>query len=237
MKDSGIHGKAAKRIRAYVRRYGFICYYTQMHLDLEDSQSRWYCVFDHWKPGDGRKVVITSSLFNEMKSDLAENEFWDYVLQLYNYKKYHTKIKQKKHFIFWDRIVSNKIFKKCCKCSQAVYSPYARYCLRCSKFSHRMKIRQIPHQTVQAIWEYIRKFGYVCYYTKVLLDLDNHKSPWYCVFNHKIPRDKSTVVITCYLFNEMKSDLNEQEFWNFIGQLARYRLTGAKIRKMARKTR
>jgi len=238
MKDSGIHGKAAKRIRAYVRRYGFICFYTKMPLNLTDPRSRWYCVFDHWKPGDGRKVVITSSLFNEMKSDLSENELWYYVLQLYNYKKNHIKIKQKKHFIYWDRIVppslpktSKKIFRKCCICSQAVYRPNARYCLRCSEFGFRMKNKLLPRQTVQAIWDYIRKYGYVCYYTKVPLDLENHQSPWYCVFNHRVPRDKSTVVITCYLFNEMKSDLTDREFWYYIGQLARYRLTGTKIRK------
>ena len=61
--------------------------------------------------------------------------------------------------------------------------------------------------------------------------MENDQSPWYGVFNYLTPGDPSKVVLTCALFNEMKSDLSIKEFWYYIGQLANYIRYGTKIRK------
>ncbi len=68
--------KVVKKIWKYVKKYGYVCYYTGMALDMEDPRSPWFCVFDHWAPHNPRKIVITSALINGMKTDLAEEEFW-----------------------------------------------------------------------------------------------------------------------------------------------------------------
>jgi len=94
-----------------------------------------------------------------------------------------------------------------------------------------MKMRRYPHKAVRAIWDYVRKNGYVCYYTKMPLEMKNAKSPWYCVFDHLVPRNDRKVVITTALFNDMKSDLSEKEFWFFIDQLDKYKKKRIKVKR------
>ena len=74
-----------------------------MLLDLVDDRSPWYCVFDHWIPNNPQKVVLTSALFNEMKLDLSEEEFWYYILQFADYKEEHKKVRKKK-LDYWTRL-------------------------------------------------------------------------------------------------------------------------------------
>jgi len=87
----------------YIRKYGYVCYYTGIELDMSDPKSAWYGVLDHWIPGDNRKVLLTSALFNEMKSDLTEAEFWYYIGQFYHFKKNGTPIR-KKTPVHWERL-------------------------------------------------------------------------------------------------------------------------------------
>ena len=63
------------------------------------------------------------------------------------------------------------------------------------------------------------------------LNMTDPKSPWYFVFDHMVPGDDTTVVLTFALLNEMKSDLGEKEFRYYVRQIARNFETGAKIRK------
>ncbi len=99
----GFPQKTRNDIWNYVRKNGYVCYYTKMPLEMTDAKSPWYCVFDHWIPQDPRKLVLTTSLFNNMKSDLSEKEFWYFIRQLANYKKNRTKVK-KKHLVYWYRL-------------------------------------------------------------------------------------------------------------------------------------
>ena len=232
--------KTIKKIWKYIRKYGYVCYYTGMELDMTNPRSPWYCVFDHWRPQDSSKIVITSSLLNTMKSDLTEKEFWFMIRQLASFKRMHIELK-KIELRYWDRdytpddeLLGNiKTGQKtCCICGEPVYLYNAKYCLRCSLFSRRIIKRQLPPETVKAIWDYIRQYGYVCYYTGMPLELNNDRSPWYCVFDHWIPGDQGKVVLTFALFNEMKSDLSEKEFWYFVCQLADFKEKNKKVRKM-----
>ncbi|MBF0570965.1 MAG: hypothetical protein HQL12_03740 [Candidatus Omnitrophica bacterium] len=225
-----------------VRKNGYVCFYTGMALDMSSPTSPWYGVLDHWIPGDNRKVVLTSALFNEMKSDLSEVEFWYYVEELYNFKKNGTPIR-KKRVVYWQGLVgpgrgiykegpTPKIHgKKCCICRKPVCSNHSKYCSICRQFAAHMRVARLPPLTVQSIWAYVRQHGYVCYYTGMALDMRHRKSPWYGVLDHWIPGDNKKVVLTSDLFNEMKSDLSEKEFWYYIEQLYHFKKNGTSIRK------
>ncbi len=120
---------------------------------------------------------------------------------------------------------------KCCICNRPVFSDHSIYCLRCFQFSRRMDQRGVHAKAVKAIWAFVRKNGYVCYYTGIPLDMENFHSPWYYVFDHQIPGDDTSIVLTSALLNEMKSDLSKVEFVYYVKEFSRHFLTGAKIRK------
>ena len=86
----------------YLHTYGFICYYTGMALVLDDPKSPWYLVFDHWMPRDPRKIVVTSALVNQMKSDLTEKEFWYFIRQLANFYREGSTVRKIK-LAYWSR--------------------------------------------------------------------------------------------------------------------------------------
>lgn len=121
--------------------------------------------------------------------------------------------------------------KKCTICSRPVYSDHSIYCYRCYKFSRCMNQRGIHAVAVKNIWEHVRRHGYVCYYTGTPLNMTDPKSPWYFVFDHMIPGDDPSVVLTFALYNEMKSDLAIEEFRYYTRQLVKNEETGARIIK------
>lgn len=125
--------------------------------------------------------------------------------------------------------ILNKTVKKCWACGDPVHRYNAKFCLRCAKFGQRMRTKHFPPETVAAIWEYIRLYGYVCYYTGMALDLENRKSPLYLVFDHYIPGDPSKIVITSAWLNEIKSDMSEEEMKDSVCQLADYFRKGTSI--------
>lgn len=239
--------QAVEGVWDQVRATGHRCYYTNMPLEMDDTKSPWFCVFDHLIPLDPRKIVLTSALFNGMKSALSEKEFWNIVEQLDDCKHKHKKFK-KIRLAYWRHFFRRKGHgpgagrrpisarpkvrgKKCCICGRPVFNVRSKYCLRCSRFAHRLELKGFALKTVAAIWDYVRKYGYVCYFTGLLLDMGNDRSPWYCDFNCLTPHDPSKVVLSCSLISEMKSDLSEKEFWYYIRQLANYKRKHAKIKK------
>ncbi len=239
--------EAIKGIRDYVHRIGYFCYYTAMPLEMTDTHSPWYCVFDHWIPLDPRKIVITSSLINNMKSQLAEEEFWFIIRQLANCKRKHTKIRKIK-FLYWNRKytqdneeglgsvvlptpTTGTCTKKCDVCGKRIDIYNSKYCLLCAKFVARLHSKGLPPETIEATLAYIRKNGFRCYYTGMALELHDASSPWYCVFDHWIPHHPGKIVITSALINQMKSDLSEKEFWYYVFQLADYKEKHKPVRK------
>jgi hypothetical protein len=128
---------------------------------------------------------------------------------------------------------SKKPKKQCCICGKlfVMTSHRSEYCRVCSQLSKRMSTEHFPAKTRKRIWNYIRKNGYVCYYTQMPLDTYNPKSPWYVVFDHWIPGNNKKVVLTSALLNDMKSDLSEKEFWYFIDQLANYKKKRLEVKK------
>jgi ribosomal protein L37E len=243
MLSEHMHHEAVESVWEYIGKYGKKCFYTKIDLELKNTRSPWYLVFDHWIPNDNRRVVITAALINEMKSDLTEDEFWYYVTQLAEHMLYHADVRKKK-LSYWYRLIEPDFFgpqgfqgknirikKKCCKCGKQAMSERSMYCVTCGHIRSRMAKAHFSKETKEAVWEYIRENGYRCYFTKMSLDTVDHRSPWYLVFEYLVPHEHTKVVITSALFNVMKSDLTEKEFWYIIIQLYNYKIKHENFRK------
>ena len=64
--------------------------------------------------------------------------------------------------------------------------------------------------------------GFRCFYTGVILDEKNSKSPKYLSFDHKTPRCEDEMVVTCALMNDMKTDMSDAEFRRVVIELANH---------------
>lgn len=60
----------------------FRCYYTGIKLILDNHGDPRYLTFDHRTPRVESDVVVAAAVINDMKSDLAEDEFRAVVTQL-----------------------------------------------------------------------------------------------------------------------------------------------------------
>ena len=224
------HAKARRSFWAYLRRHGHRCYYTGISLQIDDDTSPWYLVFSRLNPGDKGKIVPASALLNEMKSRLSIKEFWYYVLALDDHREKNLKVK-KIPLVHWHGLNVSQDNRVCAGCGQAIALKWRKYCAKCARIEYRMKHARFPREAMLEVWDYVRKYGFVCYYTGMPLELDDLKSPWYLVFDHWMPRDPRKIVITSAVVNIMKSDLTEQEFWYFIKQLANFHRYGTAVRK------
>jgi len=224
------HSKARKYFWACLRKHGLRCYYTGMSLELDDDTSPWFLVFSHLNPGDKSKIVPASALLAVMKGTLLKKEFRYYVLALDDHRRKHLKVK-KIPLVHWQGIEPSNGDKICIGCGRAPALKGRKFCVTCVRTAFRMKHSRLFREVMNEIWDYIRKCGYVCYYTGMPLNLDDPKSPWYLVFDHWMPRDPRKIVITSSLVNAMKSDLTEEEFWYFIRQLANFYRHGSVVRK------
>jgi hypothetical protein len=200
-----------------------------MSLEIDDDTSPWYLVFSRLDPGNKNKIVPAAALFNEMKSRLTQKGFRYYVLALDDHRRKHLKVKKIPlvHWQVW-RSMNDKV---CAGCGQAAALKGRKFCATCARISFRMKHDRLFRESINDVWDYVHKYGYVCYYTGMPLELDDPKSPWYLVFDHWMPRDPRKIVITSSLINEMKSDLTEEEFWYFLRELANFYRHGSVVRK------
>ena len=124
-----------------------------------------------------------------------------------------------------------KLIKKCCICGKPVFSIKSIYCRRCSHFSARMSDERFPPETRDDLWKYLRKNGFICFYTEMKLDVFDKSSPSFLEFDHLVPGDPRKIVITSAFFNEMKGDLTIRELRRSVLQLYNYWFKGIKIKK------
>jgi hypothetical protein len=222
--------EARERFWAYIRKHGRRCSLSGVSLEIDDDTSPWFLVFSRLNPKDKSRILPVSALFNAMKSFLLKKEFWYYVLAVDDHRKKHLKVKRIP-LVNWHGLNLSKDSGVCDGCRQAPALKGRKYCAKCARIAYRMKRARFPREAIQGVWDYIRKYGFVCYYTGMELDLDDPKSPWYLVFDHWNPRDPRKIVITSAVLNIMKSDLTEDEFWYFISQLANFHRYGTAVRK------
>jgi len=215
---------------AYLRKHGRRCCFSGVSLEINDDTSPWYLVFSRLIPGDKTRIVPASALLAVMRGRFLKKEFRYYVLALYDHRIKHLKVK-KIPLVHWHGLNLSKDDKVCDGCGRAAALKGSKFCARCARLSVRMKRARFPRKAILGVWAYIRKYGFVCYYTGMPLELDDSKSPWYLVFDHWMPRDPRKIVITSAVVNIMKSDLTEEEFWYFIHQLANFYRYGTPVRK------
>jgi hypothetical protein len=216
---------AQQSLCSHIRQHGYRCHYTGIPLELKDYTSPWYCDFKYLIPGKPATVVMICALVNAIKAGLSDKDFRYYVFQLDDHRKKHTKFKKR-------RLGITKKHKECRGCGRPIPLKKPHYCAKCAKIAYRLRHHYFPRQATEGIWQYIRKYGYICYYTGMRLDLDHPKSHWYLSFDHWMPRDPNKLVITSQLINLMKSDLTEKEFWCFIGQLADHWRKGTRVKRI-----
>jgi len=232
MKKKKFTPQAQEGVWDYISKYGHTCYYTKMALEMEDDTSPWYLDFDHWIPGDPRKIVICSALVNDMKQDMTEFEFWYYVFQLDDHRKKHTKVR-KRRLIYWYRLLqSSKGHRHCPVCGRKTFSRWHKFCSNCSTVAKRMIAEHFPPKTKNDIFSYLHNYGPICCYTGMRLELFDVHSAWYLTFDHWKPNDPRKIVLTSRMVNAMKQDLLENEFWYIISQLANHKKIGTPFRKI-----
>ena len=221
--------KARREFWAYLRRHGRSCSISGVSLEIDDDTSPWFLVLSRLIPRDKSHVLPVSALMAVIKGSLLKKEFRYYVCALDDHRQKHLKVK-KIPLVHWLGIEDPSV-KVCAGCRRAAALKGHKFCATCSRILIRMKGARFPREAINGVWEYIRKYGFICYYTGMQLDLDDPKSPWYLVFDHWNPRDPRKIVITSALVNRMKSDLTEEEFWYFIRQLANHFRNGTVVRK------
>ena len=104
MSDERFSPEIREALWDYVRKNkGYFCFYTGMKLNVFKESDPYFLEFDHLVPGDGRKIVMTSAWFNELKGDLTFRELQGSVARLFNYWFKGIKIKKQK-FRYWFRL-------------------------------------------------------------------------------------------------------------------------------------
>jgi len=230
MRNGDLTAKGRKSFWAYLHEFGRRCCLSGVSLELDDNTGPWYLEFSRVNPGDRNKLAPAAALFRAMKSFFSKKQFRFYVLAIDDHREKHLKVK-KIPLVNWHGYNLSKGERVCDGCRHAAALKRRKFCARCARLHARMQNGCFPREAIEGVWEYIRKYGFVCYYTGMELELDDFNSPWYLVFDHWMPRDPRKIVITSAVVNIMKSDLTEDEFWYFIRQLANYYRKGSPVRK------
>lgn len=100
------------------------------------------------------------------------------------------------------------------------------FCERCKNIRKRSNTRkgavtdwEARTKALKQAWD--RDEGcFRCYYTGVRLLEENKKSPRYPSIEHRTPGDEHDIVIVARCINDMKSDMDENEFKAIVSALA-----------------
>jgi hypothetical protein len=119
-----------------------------------------------------------------------------------------------------------------CSVCGAEKHPQAYACTRCKRILDRVETRRdatgiarrVDRATrLSALKKAWRDGGFHCFYTGIALVVDGQR--WrdhrYLVFEHQVPGDEASVVVTSALVNRMKTDLTDAQFRTMVRALAR----------------
>lgn len=111
---------------------------------------------------------------------------------------------------------------QCKICGKEITSSHS-YCQRCKGLLRRKP--DITRTTkTRALLSAIRNHEFHCHYTGIPLltnKCDKNKAR-YLTFDHRTPRNNNDIVTCAALINDMKSDMNEDEFKNAILEVAKH---------------
>ena len=126
-----------------------------------------------------------------------------------------------------------RTYTQCRGCHKRILLRHEKYCPTCALLLVRLRNNDISAKFRKAIWAYLRKHGFKCYYTGMPLEIDDITSPWYLVFGRQSTLENDrTIVITSALLNEMKSQLSEKGFWYYVLALDNHRRKHLKVKKI-----
>jgi len=77
---------------------------------------------------------------------------------------------------------------------------------------------------IRALKDSRKQNGFFCHYSGVKLVEDDPRSSRYLTFDHRTPKREDDIVVCAALINDMKSDMDENEFWNMVAKLLDYHL-------------
>jgi hypothetical protein len=130
-------------------------------------------------------------------------------------------------------MMPKKMTGKCDLCGKKVFSVKSIYCRECSHFCARMTNERFPPEACKKLKNDVRKNrGFYCHFTDQKIDVFNVSDPYFLEFDHLVPGDPSTIVMTSAWINEMKGDMTFKEFKRSVVQLFDYWFKGIKIKKM-----
>jgi len=231
----------------------FRCRWTKLELDLTTCNRPLSPCFDHIIPRKSSALATSSMLANSMKSDLGPEEFPVAIKHLALHHAGQPFDQDIIGFIYWAEqplrlaapLLGRALFpaertsaatSRCDICGEPSF-PHSIYCPRCRRFvfwgghDHGPRVKAL-----KMAWDPVLK-GFVCYYTGVLLNLTNPKSPWYATFDHRIPGDDMTQVMAASWVNAMKTAMSEKEFWAVIKEFARFLTEGGDFDRNVTKLR
>ncbi len=228
--------RAALR-RAYDRSAdAFRCHWSGVLMTEMGRSDPFHLCFDHLVPVETSELVVSSQLFNRMKDQLAPEELPLAFRELAAHRAGRSFDRDLLEFRYWSRRVPSpqgpggpphrgalKLVRveECVICGGEPV-PWSYYCPRCRRFvlihntAQRHRVR-----AMKEAWSE-EEDGFVCHHTGVRVDDDKPRSPWYISFDHGVPRDDDTLVVTAWWVNVMKSALSEEEFWKVVGEYDRY---------------
>jgi len=217
---------------------GFLCVYSGVKVDELDPASPWHISFDHPVPKEPGKLCVTTELLNFMKKDLTFEEFRPAVLELDKVFNGGVFRKNVIPFRLWFRMPGPPVHpadtktiqleagNSTCEICGSPAPKKGKYCPRCNRFILHHSDKAARVKALKDAWDPKRK-GFVCRYTKMILEELNFHDPWYITFDHPDPDDPTRLVAAAAWVNGMKTDLTGEEFRAVIGELARHFRTGA----------
>lgn len=223
--EQGARARAFRR--AFEKKTGAIlCHYTGQPLDLTDPDDPWYATCDHKIPGKKGGLVACAAWVNRMKTQLSESEFGRIIRALADGTFTSTTIK----FRYWLPVVLLKMapvplptvpaphFCNVCdkKCDPSIYCPRCRRLIFSHPSDHVLLARTLKAAYVKD------RDAFVCQYTKIILDPSNNKSPFFPVYDHRIPRKEGDLALCAAFVNAMKGSLSDVEFFAAVKELARH---------------
>lgn len=115
---------------------------------------------------------------------------------------------------------------KCEVCNSEITR--GKRCRRCAAIHDKFSAdgRSDLGAITKAMRQSLRGETFICFYTGLKLDISIPSSPFYRSIDHRTPGDRSDLVLCCMFVNEMKCDMNEEEFRTVVRQLAHCFETG-----------
>lgn len=222
---------------------GFRDHWSCVVLEERDLDDPFHLCFDHRVPVEESELVVSSELFNQMKSQLSPEEFRRAFEELAAHLDGEPFDRDCIKFEYWRHRASappppprrlqpwelaTVLVDECVVCG-APPIKWSYYCTRCRRLvAWQGGPRTANARALKEAW-CEEEDGFLCKYTGVRVDEDDPGSPWYISFDHAVPGDRDTLVVSAYWVNMMKTALSADEFEAVVREYDRYLCEGGEF--------